>query len=164
MNTQLDPDELIICPNSEEHWDPLAAGYELHKATRSEIESNGGICAVCRAKFAKSHAHILAGKIESPSQIEADHGLTIEHDHVGFDDSGEMGGIQDFDFAAIDGEIDGHAEDVRAQAGILIARLLSWIWTSSDSKRKTMDPRTAFIRFTALSSALRSDLCPFNQP
>jgi len=159
MNAQ-SPEELIICPNSEDRWFLAAEGYVLHRASRAEISANGGVCNVCKSKFRKNpdNARALNGLDEKPAVFDdpsferREYAQIInEVNHT----APETHAITEFDYDEVDkllGSIEESEPYERAQAAEIFGVILRWVWTEKSTAR------SAALRFITLCAGIRPDL------
>jgi hypothetical protein len=154
MQTEFDgPPGMKVCAHSLDHAN-LATSYHVHFASPEEIAANGGCCAACADKFRKNHhnAAAIAGEVELPVAIADLPRLTITEDHAAVCVGG-VEQISDFNFEDIDialGAIEDASPNVRADAAVLFATVLGWIWTPGSIK-------TAMIKMSALTAGLNPD-------
>jgi hypothetical protein len=115
-----------------------------------ELSNHGGVCKFCQESFRAAHSHRLLGKFSHPSDLTSH---KVQPHEANFD-HGELCGITDFDWDAVEQqlhEVKREPMDVRQQAAAVITRIFTWVWAG----RKL---RTALVKFTALSAGLRADL------
>ena len=156
MNTP-NTDELIICPNSEDHWHHMAFSYVVHRASRSEIQANGGVCAACREKFKKNNSAFLQGKIETPANYEGFETrepyeqILQEVNHT----APEVHGITEFDYDEVDrllSDIEETEPDDLEKIAEMFGMMLRFLWPAN------LSIRAAAIRFITLTAGIRPDL------
>jgi hypothetical protein len=125
------------------------------KTTMRELANNKEVCRFCRTSFAAAHARWLRGEHEklTPENLEP---LTSKHIHTDlhFDENGQRVALADFNWDEVEQQVDeirDEPRDVRAQAGVVLAKIFSYVW-------KTPDLRSALIKFSAICAGLRDDL------
>lgn len=116
-----------------------------------------GVCTHCHKSFGLAHSHWISGKRprserpERPSEHFTD---SAEH----FTDGGETCESEDFDMASVEaalGEWHEAPDDVRAEAGNLLARIFAHTWTVPDGRGMI---KTALAKFSGFFLAVRPDL------
>jgi hypothetical protein len=152
MNTEFqNADGLVVCPLSLDRAH-LLTDFKLHHCHPDELAANGGVCATCRAKAAKTNGRF---KTHDEQPVEsASHDPAPEHNHVAFDDSGESIQSVDFPFEQLDQDAEDFfanaSPDVRRDAAIAVGLMLEWIWSGGW--------RSAQRKFAAFTAGLRPDL------
>lgn len=144
----------VACPASLQFGDLINSG-SIHFASRKQIEKHG-LCRKCRKRMKEHHKAILAGKLETPVDMnEQHHAPTVEQDHVAFAD-GELTQSTDFDYAEIDralGLVEAAPPDARQQAGEVLRQIFAYCF---QSKRK-LNLRTAAAKLAVIGAGLRPD-------
>jgi hypothetical protein len=149
----------VACPASFEHAD-LLTNYKLHFASPSQI-AKYGVCRKCRARMKKHNAAILAGKVETPVDLnERHHEPDLEHDHAASVAPGEFVQTTDFPYDAIcetERELDEAlglvakaTPDARREAADVLHQVFQWCFPRNG---KT-DLRTAAARLAVFVSGL----------
>ncbi|MDR3413588.1 MAG: hypothetical protein P4L87_21980 [Formivibrio sp.] len=143
----------MACPASRAMRSPLSDESELHFAPAAELKANKGICSKCAAAFRAHNRTLLTGqKVETPSVIEKHHNLSIIDDHVAFADGGELEGVVDFDWTAVDGDLKEASTDARRDAAELIGTIFRWAFSDK------IKLKTAVARLCVIATALNPEL------
>jgi hypothetical protein len=152
--TFTDSKNRVACPASLQFGDLINSG-QVHYASRKQIEKHG-LCRKCRKRMKEHGKAILAGKLETPVDLnEQHHAPTVEQDHVAFAD-GELTQSTDFDYAEVDralGLVEAAPPDARQQAGELVRQIFTYCF---QSKRK-LNLRTAAAKLAVIGAGLRPD-------
>jgi hypothetical protein len=145
----------VVCPNSLDHAD-LTTNYKLHHCSPDELKKFGGVCQACFDKFRKNNSAALAGKTETPVDMnKKEHGnLSLEQDHVAFTETSESELVEFFPFDDLDkdtAEFFANASpDVQRESAMALGLILAWVWQSGFE--------TAQRKFAAMTAGLRPDL------
>ena len=122
---------------------------------------SSGVCLRCKAEFdRRNRAVVVAGRAERDHvRWKLGDKLALRpEDHAAFVGA-EIDGVTEFEFTEdrgnpLDAELTGATENVHELAEALRA-VLDWVWRENGAVRK---PKSAMIRFVALSATLDPDL------
>lgn len=161
MTSTEDPAELIECPRSRDLWEP-GSGAVVHRAPRSEIASNQGICAACASEIQRHHSLLRAGRREAPADMNEPIRSLEKLEPTAWGGLAEPILSVDFDFEtiyALDEEAKEADEEARLVAFELFNGLLGWVWgRPSKSPPSKYQLRYALTRLAAFTAGLRPDL------
>ena len=159
QDTFTDSKNRVACPASLQFGDLINSGT-LHFTTPAQI-AKYGLCRKCRKRMKEHHKAILAGKLETPVDLnEQHHAPTVEQDHVALD-HGELTQSTDFDFDEVDralGLVEAAPPDARQQAGELVREIFEFCFKARGKKFSASELKTAAMRFAIVVSGLRPDI------